>query len=435
MGRSEEWSFCDGTGKITGNRISPRGTADAVEIEWTRRQLLVRMGLGALGMALAPSALSQLTLSRQASPRTLVVIFLRGGADGLSLVVPHHEDAYYQKRPNLSFSKRETLALDERFGLNQKLSAWMPFFEERQLAVMHAVGSFDGTRSHFEAMRTMETGSEGTGPQESSGWLARFLQNSPGSESPLRAVSFGGVLPESLRGSSFGMNLGRLDDFRLRVPAQAGSEMEWTRKLSQLYSRQSDALSLAGIETIEILNTVQNRKSEAAVEAFPDSPLGKGLEDLLELIRLEVGVEVACLDHGLWDTHVAQGKQEGWISNNMSDLAASVATFWKALGRHRKNTTVVIQTEFGRRVEENVGLGTDHGRSSTMFVLDERLNSKGVVGHWPGLGKDQLDEVGDLRVGTDYRDVLSEVLHHRFGMSEPSIVFPGHRSQTLNLFG
>jgi uncharacterized protein (DUF1501 family) len=401
------------------------------ESGWTlsRRGLLAGIGFGALGV-LSPSALSQVVLSPKAKEfegDVIVSVFLRGGMDGMSAVVPYAEDAYHRARPNLRIGNPKdgsvaesarALDLDGFFGLHPSLAPLLPLYQSGQLGIVHAVGSGDQTRSHFEAMNAMERGMYQVRGGEQTGWVARHLASTPRkTESPLRAVSISSTLPDSLRGASHAMALENLADFRLAEP-------EMRDALESMYGSGKDAMSTAGRETLEVLQKLRGLKF-AGKSNYPNSDLAKGLQQVSTLIRSGVGLEIACLEMGGWDTHVAQGTTSGWLPNYLADLGRALAAFVADMGPDMKCLTVVVQTEFGRRLEENTGLGTDHGRASAMFLLGGNVVGGKVHAQWPGLEKSQLDEVGDLRVTTDYRDVLGEVLAKRLPGSLATEVFPG----------
>ncbi|HTQ10528.1 MAG TPA: DUF1501 domain-containing protein [Fimbriimonadaceae bacterium] len=401
----------------------------------TRRNFLVGLGLGSLAWAMPRTALSQIAVdpkSAKAGRSIVVSLFLRGGADGLNVVVPYADDAYHRNRPTLRLlrpgegdKKSQVLDLDGFFGFNPALASLLPIYRDGRLAVLHAAGSGDQTRSHFEAMNTMERGLAAGSAGPASGWLARHLATSePAKTSPMRAVAFGGTMPDSLRGATDAIAINGLDDYRLA----AEDEREMRAALQDLYGTGRDAMSLAGCETLQVLETLNRldpksyRPSNGA--KYPKSDLGQALEQVALLIRADVGLEVAVLDKGGWDTHVAQGVATGLLSANLQDLGDSLAAFAQDLGAEMSRITLVAQTEFGRRLHENSGLGTDHGRASFMLVLGGGVKGGKVYAKWPGLEDSQLEPPGDLRVTTDYRQVLADVLNHSFG-SRPQDVFEG----------
>jgi uncharacterized protein (DUF1501 family) len=361
----------------------------------------------------------------------LVAIFMRGGADGLNMVVPYAEPAYYRARPNLAIaapndsrasSKARALDLNGFFGLHPSLAPFADLYRQGQMAVVHACGSGDQTRSHFEAMSTLERGALRDHAGPSSGWLARhLLATTEGDDSPLRAVAFADTLPDSLRGATSAIALDDLKDFKLL----GGSGFE--DALGTIYGGR-DAVAHAGQQTLSVLKTLRNldigayRPSNGA--KYPNSDLGSGLQQIACLIRAQAGLEIACLDKGGWDTHVAQGADAGWQASLMQDLSSSVDAFCRDMGPQMSRVTVLIMSEFGRRLAENAGLGTDHGRGCPLYVIGGGLRKATIAGSWPGLEPNQLDEVGDLKVTTDYRSVFGEVLEKRMGNRNIATVFP-----------
>jgi uncharacterized protein (DUF1501 family) len=439
MADSFDWWSCDGTGGDGGASAALRPT---------RRQALRGAVAAALAAWLGRSALHDVAFAADTAAQerdVLVTIFLRGGADGLSLVVPHGEDAYYRSRPTLALAKpgdRRTggagraIDLDGFFGLHPALGALHSLYAEGTMACLHAVGSFDTTRSHFEAMATMERGLPDDRATASSGWLARHLAAAPVvNPSPLRAVAFGSILPDSLRGATDVSTLQSLDDFRLNVPAGSGI----AATLSSLYRTGDDPVTHAGRETLAVLDTLRRvnpsdyKPSNGA--AYPKSDLGNGLRQVACLIRARLGLEVAFLDRGGWDTHVGQGGATGWLATQLQDVGDSLAAFARDLGASGlRRVTVVVLTEFGRRVQENSGLGTDHGRASAMFVLGGGIYGGKVYARWPGLAVPQLEDGIDLKVTTDYRDVLAEIVaKRRGGAATLGAVFPGDTPQFLGI--
>ena len=404
----------------------------------SRRAVLVGGLAGAVWWASDRSALAQTAFGKNGN--VVVVIFLRGGADGLSMVAPYAEDAYYRIRPTLAVpapgkGSESLLKLDDLFGLNPAMSPLLPIFEDGELAIMHAVGSGDHTRSHFEATSLMERGAADERGTESSGWLARHLLSTGGAESPLRAVALTSTMPESLGGATQAIAIESLERYRLQVPK---GDLERTQDaLADLFAKGDDAFSQAGRDTLKVLDTLNDfdpEKYEPSHGAtYPDSSIGQALKQVSFLVRAEVGLEVACLDaggRGGWDTHVAQAP---WLTGLLTDLGASLAAFRRDLDSEMRRVTVVVQTEFGRRAAENSGFGTDHGRASVMFAMGGGVHGGRVVADWPGLEKDQLTGPGDLQVTTDYRDVLAEMLQARLN-SRPADVFPGHRPKPVGVF-
>ncbi len=414
----------------------------------TRRDLLLGAGFTLAAWTGTRSALADLAISKggKDSPHDiLVTIFLRGGADGINSIVPYFEDAYYRKRPNLSIaSPKDTrtnasarlVDLDGKFGLHPALAPLLPFYQQGQLAILHACGSQDGTRSHFEAMAAVERGLAKEGPGPGDGWIARHLASTERpDDSPLRAVAFGGTLPDSLRGALNTVALESLSDFKLdSVPEK---RQHYHNALLKLYDPGKDEVAHAGRETLAVLDALQkidpDKYKPSHNAQYPDTDLGRGMRQTACLIRADLGLEVAALDRGGWDTHYAQGSTVGILSLSLDDLAKSLSAFSTDLGTEMSRVTVVVMTEFGRRVAENTGLGTDHGRASFMLVMGGGTKGGQVHTKWPGLEDNQLDETGDLRVTTDYRDVLGEVLTQRMRNTKVSTVFAGYEPRQVGI--
>jgi len=411
------------------------------ELGWrvSRRGLLATLGMGSVGWLTQRSALAQVVVGNSPSDHqgdVLVSIFLRGGMDGLSAVSPYGEDAYHRARPNLRLrsphdgsagTEYKALDLDGFFGLHPSLASLLPIYREGKMGVVHAVGSGDQTRSHFEAMNAMERGMYKIGDGAQTGWVARHLASTPRkTPSPLRAVALSSITPDSLRGASHAATLSNLADYRL-------ADDSLRSMLTKLYGSGKDAIAEAGRETLEVLGKL-DRIERPTKGAYPSSDLATALQQVAALIRSNIGLEVACLEMGGWDTHVAQGTISGWLPGYLRELAEALAAFVRDLGREMERITVIVQTEFGRRLNENTGLGTDHGRASAMLLIGGGVNGGKVYADWPGLEASQLDEVGDLRVTTDYRDVLGEALSSRVAGASPHTVFPNWTPRTRNYF-
>lgn len=420
----------------------------------TRRQILLGGVSAALGWFLSKSsALAQIAFKparAQSTGDVLICLFLRGGADGLNMVVPYAEDAYYRNRPSLAIpapndrrrpASERAIALNDLFALHPALKPLYSLYAEGNLAIVHACGSAEKSRSHFEAMSAMERGVAEAKVSIGSGWIARHLLSVPRKgSSPLRAVAFSNVLPESLRGSTDAVVLHTLSEFRIAMPKSMGITQaeELQHTLRAMYAdADRHGVKQAARDTLQVLQTLQRvdptRYRPANGAVYPDSDLGRGLKQVAALIKAQVGLEVACLDKGGWDTHVAQGSTTGWMAANLTDLARSLAAFATDMGDGMRHITLIAMTEFGRRVRENSGLGTDHGRAGVMLVLGGGVRGGKVYARWTGLEPHQLEEPGDLRVTTDYREVLAEVVRKRLGNPNVAKVFPGVNTQRVGI--
>lgn len=410
-----------------------------------RRSFLLAGSLGLVGWLAAPkTALAQMALRPEGEPEgdALVVIFLRGGMDGLNAVAPYAEEDYYRLRPTLALARPNdrtraqsdrVIDLDGFFGLHSALQPLAPIFERGELGIVHAVGSGDQTRSHFEAMSAMERGLSGGTAGTSGGWLARYLQaTAREGDTPMRAVSLTSTTPDSLLGATHAVNLYNVAEYRL------DGEYGFRQKLAAMYGEGEDAISIAGRDTLDVLKKLDKLDPRAYAPSsgatYPDSELGQGLKQTAMLLKNGVGLEVACLDRGGWDTHVTQGAGTGWLASQLDDVGKSMAAFAADMGAGMKRTTVIAMTEFGRRVYENTGLGTDHGRGSCLFAMGGGVVGGKVHAKWPGLKEEQLEGPGDLRVTTDYRDVLGEALLKRSRLQEIGNVFLGHEPKPVGVF-
>jgi len=354
--------------------------------------------------------------------KTLVVVFLRGGADGLTLVPPVGDDDYHRARPRLAVGAREAIALDGAFGLHPKLAPLERLYRDGVLAVVPACGSEDDTRSHFEAQDLIERG----GTDVAGGWLGRWLRRgSASSGGALAAVAFGTALPESLRGAP-GATVVRTFE-GLGLGADAG---RLARELARLYEddpllAESARDAEDALRRLASLRESDYRPEGGAVYGTDDFALA--LRRMAQLLKAGVGLEAACLDLPGWDTHFVQDTA---MDPLMLRLGSGLAAFCADLGPRLAETGIVVMTEFGRRVYENASLGTDHGRGGVMFILGGGVRG-GVHGRWPGLGESALEGPGDVAVAQNYRDVLAPVLSRHAGAFAPEKVFPGYALRPL----
>jgi uncharacterized protein (DUF1501 family) len=351
---------------------------------------------------------------------TLVVVFLRGGADGLNMVVPHGDDAYYRARPGIGIRRENLLELDGFFGLNQNLAALHPWWKEGLLSIVHCVGSEDETRSHFEAQDFMEHGGLAAG-----GWLGRFLRVRPDAgQSPLTAVAIGPQLPECLRGAPSCAAIQTLEDFGLgdRVPAG------FLPQLAALYNTAPGVLGPAGRNALAALDRINSLTKTTYAPAhsadYGKDDFSAGLRQVARLTKGRVGLQAATLDLGGWDSHVTQSLI---MDPPMQRLSKGLHALATDLGPEElARTNIVVLTEFGRRVAENSASGTDHGRGSIMFMLGGGLAGGGKVkANWPDLAS-SLTGPGDLPIIHNYRDILAPVLRRQSPQADLTKVFPGH---------
>lgn len=361
----------------------------------------------------------------------IVTVFLRGGADGLSLVPAVHDDDYHRLRPTLRWAspddrheQRRALRLDGEFGLHPELEPLLRHFREGRLGVVHAVGSDDQTRSHFEAQDRMEHAGAAGRPM-GSGWMARVAR-ALGSAPGLGCVALGTKRPEALRGAPSVSVFESAAEHRV-----AADDTAFTDALATLYGGD-DAVSRAGRDALSTLERLRTLDPPRAGAEYPDDVFGRRLSELARLIRGRVGVRLVSVDLDGWDTHFVQA--EGFAARARI-LAEGLAAFADDLGDHLSHVTVLVMTEFGRRAYENGSLGTDHGRGSVMLALGAGVNGGRVRGRWPGLREAALEAPGDLAVTTDYRDVLRELLTARLPELDAGAVFPGATGTGPGLFG
>ncbi|MBX7220587.1 MAG: DUF1501 domain-containing protein [Blastocatellia bacterium] len=421
----------------------------------TRRYFLKSAGLGLTVMGAsqflpgflhgATGAVSADT-AKAASGKQLVVIFQRGAADGLNIVVPFAERAYYDMRPGLAIPEPNktnpaaALDLDGKFGLNPALAALKPLFDTGQLAAIHAVGSPDNTRSHFDAQDYMESATPGRKSTQD-GWLNRYLQTvaQPGA-TPFRAVSMTQLTPRAMQGKADVIAMSNINDFTLKTGAGGGSV---NQSFEQMYAQATtDALRGTGHETFDAVNFLkkanpgQYRVANGA--QYPKGKFGEAMRQIAQLIKANVGLEVAFTDMGGWDTHINQGAPgapNNQLARLLKELGDSLAAFHQDLGDRMKNVVVVTMTEFGRTVRQNGTGGTDHGHGSNMFILGGTVKGGKVYGKWPGLSSNDLYEGRDLAVTTDFRDVFAEVLLRHLGDKNLKPVLPEYAIDERRFLG
>jgi len=420
----------------------------------TRRYFLKSAGLSLFGVGFVPSFMRRTAFGLQQPGRgtrkkVLVAVFQRGAADGLNMVIPFGEREYYSLRPSISIpeparisSGRETaIDLDGFFGFHPSLASLKPLFDARHLAIIHAAGSPDSTRSHFDAQDYMETATPGKKSTED-GWLNRYLQMAPPAPrpglgagagetevSPFRAVAFSARMPRSLVGPAPTLAMDDLRNLRFGPRFRTrGAEMQGA--LEAMYALASDPL-LAGTarETFEAVSTLEQIGVEDYQPAngaeYPRGPLGRSLQQVAQLIKADVGLEVAFAEVGGWDHHVNEGGVQGQLANSLKQFGDALAAFQRDMGDRMADTVVLTMTEFGRAARENGNRGTDHGHANVMFVLGGPVRGGKVYGKWPGLKPGQLFEGRDLALTTDFRDVFAEVLMRHLGASETASIFPG----------
>ncbi len=387
-------------------------------------------------------ALRSDTLS-STSDKTLVCIFLRGGADTLNMFIPYGDDTYYKIRPTISIphpksgkGNDSSIKLDDFYSLHPKLAPILPIYKSGRLAVVQAVGTDNPTGSHFETQDQMEHG-DAFKKTSGGGWLARYLRARFGNNlTPLSAVSIGPILPESLRGAPGASAISSIDEIRIKAPCENPAVV--AKALTDLYGADVGLLSAPGLDTlrllkrVETLRAVEYKPSKGAT--YPDSGFARGLREVARLIKADVGLEVACIDLDGWDTHFVQGSVAGQQAGLIETLSEGLAAFDTDLSDRRKQVTTLVITEFGRRTYENGSLGTDHGRGFAAMILGYGVRGGQILGRYPGLNEAKwvLGPAG-LDVIYDYRSVLSEVLTKRMGLKDTGDVFPSFAPQKIGL--
>lgn len=413
-----------------------------------QRRVFVRNGaLALVTMGLSPAFLRRVAYGAAADGarrgKILICLFQRGAADGLSMVVPHGEAAYYEARPTIAIPRprggdsSSAVDLDGFFGLHPALRPLEPLYRHGMLAPIQAVGSPSATRSHFDAQDYMESGTPDR-KATSDGWLNRFLAVQGTCEacsaheaSPFQAVAMTAETPRILEGPAPAVAISSLGEFTVRA---SGSSVA---RLEALYRTGSaDVVHGAGREMFEAVKMLQAANPqqygpENGAE-YPRSQLGQRLREIAQLIKSDVGLEVGFADVGGWDTHVNQGGSTGQLAQRLGDFARSIAAFTTDLGDRMQDVVIVTMSEFGRMVRQNGNSGTDHGHAGVMFVAGGSIHGNKVHGKWPGLAPEQRYQGRDLALTTDFRSVFSEILSKHMGLSNLGTVFPGFQAPTLD---
>ncbi len=404
-----------------------------------------------IGTAALPSFLTRAVYGVEPTSgrKRLVVIFQRGAADGLNIVVPHGEASYYQMRPSLAIprtGKNGVIDLDGFFGLHPSMAAFKPLWDQRHLAIVHAAGSPDTTRSHFDAQDYMESGTPGYKGTED-GWLNRALQvhlaraaarrteAAPDHGSPFRAVALGPTLPRILLGSQPAVAINNINQFG--VGGNNPNVAPIASTFEAMYDQTVDSvLHGTGQETFDAVKMLKSadpgKYTPAPGANYPRGRFGDALRQTAQLLKANLGVEVAFTDIGGWDHHVNETPQ---MANILRDFSQSIAAFWTDLGDMAEDTVVVTMSEFGRTARENGNRGTDHGHGNVMFVLGGPVKGGKVYGQWPGLAPEQLYEGRDLALTTDFRRVLGEGVYGHIGNRNLDVVFPNFQNDPRKFVG
>jgi uncharacterized protein (DUF1501 family) len=400
-----------------------------------RRIFLKNGGMALVSLGFAPTFLARTAWAqgRDARQKVLIAIFQRGAVDGLNMVVPFGDPHYYRARPSIAIGRPggegTALDLDGFFGFHPRMASLKPFWDRGDLAIVHATGSHDETRSHFDAQDYMESGTPGV-KSTRDGWLNRYLHAKEHQKAtPFRAVALAPQLPRTLQGTAPALAIARLDQFGIRAgqatdSVQASFEAEYAAAADQLLGR-------TGTEAFDAVRALKQvdpaRYTPANGAQYPRSPYGESLRQIAQLIKANLGLEVAFAESGNWDHHANEGAATGLIANRLDDFATGIAALATDLGEGMRDVVILTMSEFGRTVAENGNRGTDHGHGNAMLALGAGVKGRKVYGRWPGLDVEQRWQGRDLAITTDFRDVFAEVVMRHLELRDPSQVFPGYR--------
>jgi uncharacterized protein (DUF1501 family) len=390
---------------------------------FSRRLFIRNSAIAVAGLGTAPSWLLRSAAGQTEARRKIVIaIFQRGAADGLNVVVPFFEKRYYELRPSIAIQQpgkpNGAIDLDGSFGLHPSLQALKPVWDTGQLALIHASGSPDPNRSHFEAQDYMECGTPGQLVDD--GWLNRALPLQVANASPIRAIAIGTKLPRTLKGNRGGVALNDLQQFQMR-------NQETATVLESMYASSSDPQLMAQgkgtFEALKMIESIGRRPYTPANGAQYSGEFGRNLQQIARLIKADIGLEAAFADINGWDHHSNENPQ---LANLLQQFGSSIGAFIKDMGDRMADIVLVTMSEFGRTAREDGNAGTDHGHGNVMMVLGGNVRGGKVYGKWPGLEQEQLFEGRDLAVTTDFRDVLGEIVKDHVGQN-PDSVFPGYK--------
>ncbi len=408
----------------------------------SRRVFMKNGALALVSLGFAPSFLARTASAAGSRRKVLVAIFQRGAVDGLNMVVPFGEPGYYDSRPTIAIPRpgggdAAALDLDGFFALNPRLAPLKAIYDGRHLAIVHAVGSPDNTRSHFDAQDYMETATPGV-KRTTDGWLNRYLLAEKRQQpTPFRAVALSPQLPRAMQGRAPALAINQIAQFGVR-PGRVGAGLE--QAFQAEYAEASDKLLNAtgreAFDAIRMLRAANVQQYQPANGAqYPPSPFGQALRQIAQLVKADVGLEVAFADVGGWDTHVNQGASTGQLAGRLDDVARGLAALFVDLGDRMDDVVVLTMSEFGRTVVENGNRGTDHGHGNAMIVMGGAVRGGKVYGRWPGLAPEQRYEGRDLAVTTDFRDVFCEIVVRHLGVADPAPIFPGYPVRERNFVG
>jgi uncharacterized protein (DUF1501 family) len=341
--------------------------------------------------------------------------------------------------PRPESSQGAVIDLDGFFGFHPALSPFKTIYESGRLAIIHAVGSPDNNRSHFDAQDYMESGTPGV-KSTADGWINRYLQSKPDQKAtPFRAIAMGANLPRTMQGKAPTIAMTNIRDFTIR---SGGGEMGQAVQggFEAMYSQTvNDALRGTGKETFEAVKMLKNinpgQYQPAPGANYPRGRFSDSLRQIAQLIKSDIGIEVAFTDIGGWDTHANQGNSQGQLANRLTEFSQGISALYADLQDRAEDVVILTMTEFGRTAKENGNRGTDHGHASVMFVLGGNVKGGKVYGKWPGLKPEQLNERRDLALTTDFRDVFADLAKNHLGATNLNQIFPGHQVNTANFKG
>lgn len=452
----------------------------------SRRVFLKSSALAGVVFGAAPRSLMRAVYAAERAGgrrKTFVVVFQRGACDGLNTVVPWGDPGYRKARPSIAIPAPKAgdataaIDLDGHFGLHPALADLAPLYRDGRLGIVHAVGSPDSSRSHFDSQDFMESGTPGL-KSTSDGWMNRAAGVMPATESKFRSVALTQTLPRVLRGGSPAVALARIEDFHVRediamsegssgmAPAgnarrdrpgrrraaggasstgsgsmgSGGGDSSSAEAFEKLYEDAArDMLGNAGRETFDAIEALKvadpSKYTPRPGVTYPRGRLGDSLRQMAQLIKADLGVELAFVDIGGWDHHTAEGASTGQLANLLRQLGGSLAAFHNDLGERMDDVVVMTMTEFGRTVRENGNRGTDHGHGSVSFLLGGPVKGGRVLGRFPRLETANLYEGRDLPVTTDFRDLTGEVLARHLGLRDLGRVFPGYAVSPSSFVG
>ncbi len=402
----------------------------------SRRIFLKNGGLALVSLGFAPTFLARTVAAADARRRVLITIFQRGAVDGLNMIVPFGERAYYAARPSLAIaapgrSEDAAVDLDGFFGLHPRLAPLKPLFDARQMAIVHACGSPDATRSHFDAQDYMETATPGVKSTQD-GWLNRYLHaREHQAATPFRAVALAPQLPRALQGLEPALAIGQISQFGIRGN---GNDMVQSSFESEYAAAADSVLHSTGREAFDAVKMLKGANlgqyTPANGAEYPRSAFGEALRQIAQLVKADVGLEVAFAESGNWDHHVNEGAAVGVLATRLDDLARGVTALVRDLGDHMQDVVILTMSEFGRAVVENGNRGTDHGHGNAMMIIGGPVRGGKVYGRWPGLAPEQRYDRRDLAVTTDFRSVFAEVVQRHLGLADTRPVFPGFTANT-----